>query len=68
MNLIPTKRIELRVNLVLVEYLDELLRTGLYGENRQAVIERLVCEGIENKLKDSFIRRFHWDGGEIASG
>lgn len=68
MNVLPTKRIELRVNIVLVKYLDELMATGLYGDNRQAVIERLVCQGIENKLHDNFIRRFHWDGEHVANG
>lgn len=68
MNLLPTKRIELRINVVLVKYLDELMATGLYGDNRQAVIERLVCQGVEHKLSDNFIRRFHWDGGQVVTG
>lgn len=68
MNLLPTKRIEVRFNVVLVRYLDELMATGRYGDNRQAVIERLVCQGVEDKLHDNFIRRFHFHGDKVVAG
>ena len=68
MNLLPSERIEIRLNVVLLQYVDELMMTGLYGNNRQAVIERLICQGVERKLSDNFIRRLHWDGGEVVAG
>lgn len=48
-----------RVNLTpparVVEYLDELVRLGLYGNTRAEVALRLMCEGIERRLVDGVL-------------
>lgn len=38
--------------------LEELMKSGLYGKDLSEVAERLICEGLEAKIKTGFIKRW----------
>jgi hypothetical protein len=46
----PDKTIGLTLNVVLLQYLDELIRTGRYGNGHQSAIEKLVVDRIEDLI------------------
>ena len=38
-------------------YLDAIVNTGLYGNDPQDAVQRLVCEGIERAIREGVIPR-----------
>ena len=51
------KPVSLVLNVVLLEYLDDLVRTGLYGNSYTAAVEALVRERVQQLIDDSTIDR-----------
>jgi len=40
-----------------IDYLDKMVRLGLYGQTRSEVALRLMCEGIERRIVDGTLQR-----------
>ena len=49
------KPINLRIDRQLGEYLDELVKTRLYGATRTSVVRQLVLQGIQKAISDHHI-------------
>lgn len=49
------KPINLRIDRQLGAYLDELIKIGLYGGTRTAVVRQLVMQGIQKAISDHHI-------------
>lgn len=49
--------IPLRLGPVVVQYLDQMVETGLWGETRGEVVERMICRGIEHAIGAGTVRR-----------
>ena len=53
------KPVSLNLNVVLLKYLDDLIRTGLYGNGYTHAVEMLVRERIQQLIDNSTIDRRH---------
>ena len=55
-NSIPSIKIRLQLNELLVAQIDLALHTGLFGANRQACAERIIAEGLRRLVKEGVIQ------------
>lgn len=53
--ILPTKSLPITVTLPLYETLEEVVKSGLYGNSVPACAERLICEGLRNLKKEGTI-------------
>jgi len=56
-NKIETVEVKLSTTPSVAEYLDLLLKTGLYGKSRSETAERLVTRGIEALIKEGTLSK-----------
>jgi hypothetical protein len=63
-NPLGAKQLRYSGNRVIAEYLEEMVKTGLYGRTPGEAAERLVSQGIERLIQQGTIRRRTPQGGE----
>jgi len=56
-NQLKTAPLRLSTSNAVLEYLKQLVSTGLYGRNHTEAAERLISRGIEQLLRDGTIKR-----------
>ena len=59
------KPVALQLNYVLREYLDDLIRSGLYGNAHTSAAEQLIRERIETLIRDGRLAR---RSGKLVDG
>jgi len=56
-NLIPTKSVTVSTTQNIVNYLETLVSTGLYGKNAAEAAERVIVIGLEELFKSDRLKR-----------
>ena len=51
------KPVSFKPNVVLLEYLDDLIRTGLYGSTHTHAVEALLRERLKQLIDDSVLEK-----------
>ncbi len=58
-NLMPSEDLNLKVSEGLIEYLREIVATGLYGKTVQDAADRLISQSVDKLLDDGKIGPRH---------
>lgn len=53
---LETVKIEVKLTRVQLDLLDQLAETGLYGRSAEEAAERVLSEGLVNRLKDGEVK------------
>jgi hypothetical protein len=56
-NQLETAHLRISTTKAVVEYLKELVSTGLYGRHHTDAAERLIAQGIERLLEQGMLKR-----------
>lgn len=54
-----SKRITVTLTPQVSDLIDQMLAMGLFGLNRAAIAERLICEGIIKRLESGLLKQGH---------
>lgn len=56
MNRLPKGKFQVRLAPIIEAYLDDLAKSGVYGEGHSGIIRRFVEDGVRAAIKDGFLK------------
>jgi hypothetical protein len=67
-NQLATAHLRISTTKAVLDYLKQLVSTGLYGRNHTDAAERLIAQGIEHLLQQGLLKRSSTELSEIQAG